>query len=187
MRVLVLGGTRFFGRLIVGELVNAGHEVVAATRGQTPVELPPSVAHVALDRADRAAFEGWLAGERFDAIVDNIAYDADDVRSVVRAAGGRLAHYLLTSTGSVYHQPFPRHPVREEEADLGYRGDGAYGEGKRRAELVLREEAGDAFPWTASARASSSARATTRCASGGRPSACSTAGRSCCRPRRRTP
>ena len=149
MRVLVLGGTRFFGRLIVGELAGAGHEVVAVTRGQTPVELPPGVAHVALDRADRAAFEGWLAGERFDAIVDNIAYDADDVRSIVRAAGGRLAHYLLTSTGSVYHQPFPRHPVREEEADLGHRGDGAYGEGKRRAELVLREEAGDAFPWTA--------------------------------------
>lgn len=148
MRVLVLGGTRFFGRLIVARAAAAGHEVVALTRGQPPPDLPLGVAHVARDRADRAGFEGWLRGERFDAIIDNIAYDAEDVRSIVRAAGGRIAQYLLTSTGSVYHRPFPLHPIREEEADLAYTGDGAYGEGKRRAEAVLRDEAGGAFAWT---------------------------------------
>jgi nucleoside-diphosphate-sugar epimerase len=148
VRVLILGGTRFFGREIVAALAARGHEVTALTRGQTAPDLPAGVRHVARDRADRAGFEGWLRGERFDAIVDNIAYDAEDVRSVVRAAGGRVGHYLLTSTGSVYHQPYPRHPIREDEADLAFTGDGAYGEGKRRAELVLRDEAADAFPWT---------------------------------------
>lgn len=148
MRVLVLGGTRFFGRLIVERLAGAGHEVTALTRGGTPPELPEGGEHVARDRADREGFEGWLRGERFGAIVDNIAYNAEDVRSVLRAAGGRLDHYLLTSTGSVYHRPFPLHPIREEEADLAYTGDGAYGEGKRRAESALRDEADKAFPWT---------------------------------------
>lgn len=39
-KVLVLGGTRFFGKRLVQLLVAAGADVTVATRGLTEVDLP---------------------------------------------------------------------------------------------------------------------------------------------------
>jgi len=36
MKILVLGGTRFFGIHMVNDLIEKGHEVTIATRGITP-------------------------------------------------------------------------------------------------------------------------------------------------------
>ena len=36
MKILVLGGTRFFGIHMVNDLIEKGHEVTLATRGITP-------------------------------------------------------------------------------------------------------------------------------------------------------
>ena len=36
MNILVLGGTGFFGKHLVWELLHRGHEVTIATRGRTP-------------------------------------------------------------------------------------------------------------------------------------------------------
>ena len=46
MRVLVLGGTRFIGPLVVRELAEAGNDVTIFHRGETEAELPSSVQHV---------------------------------------------------------------------------------------------------------------------------------------------
>ena len=36
MKILVIGGTRYFGIHMVNKLLEQGHEVTIATRGKTP-------------------------------------------------------------------------------------------------------------------------------------------------------
>jgi len=87
----------------------------------------------------------------FDVVVDNVAFEADEVANLLAVLEGRVGHYLLTSSTAVYANRFTRRPIREDDADLSVRAavDGpnpfhprlghAYANGKRAAEQVLRE------------------------------------------------
>jgi nucleoside-diphosphate-sugar epimerase len=144
LNVLVIGGTRFFGRRIVLKLLERGHEVTVFTRGTSRPDFWNRVKTMAGDRSNHAEFEDKLAGRTFDIVFDNIAYTRKDVESAVRALSGRTGHYLLCSTGSVYRDyPDSRQleARREEDADLDFKGDLDYAEGKREAEKVLLEQA----------------------------------------------
>jgi nucleoside-diphosphate-sugar epimerase len=68
-RVLVLGGTRFVGRRTAIQLAEAGHEVTVLSRRAAEV---PGTRRIV---AERAAGLASLAGERFDLVLDFIAYD----------------------------------------------------------------------------------------------------------------
>jgi nucleoside-diphosphate-sugar epimerase len=118
--------------------------------------------HLLIDRKDREAFESMVQHLRFDAVVDNIAYEAEDVRSAVRAFKGRIGHYLCTSSIAVYATRDLNRPLLERDADLRSvpsaddsdaaafhpsRGQ-TYVLGKRQGELVLEQE-GREFPYTA--------------------------------------
>src|SRR6185369_5067094 len=100
MNVLVLGGTRFFGKTLVDQLVSTGHAVTVLSRGK----LPPSAGakHLVADRSDPAALAAALAGLSFDAVIDNVAMTAAHVTAALDALGDRAGHYVLTSTASVY-------------------------------------------------------------------------------------
>lgn len=159
MDVLVLGGTRFFGKLVVEQLVAAGHTVTVFSRGNLRPAVLRQVRHIAGDRRDRAAFEARFATERFDAVFDNLAFSAADVESAIRAFAGRIGQYVLTSTAAVYdlsRGPLGQRPYCEEDADLEYVPPGfdgsdpgaAYAVGKRQAERALQRAQGAPFPWT---------------------------------------
>ena len=58
MRILVIGGTRFTGPLVVSGLVERGHEVSVFHRGEHEhADLPPQVRHLHGDRRDEAKDE----------------------------------------------------------------------------------------------------------------------------------
>ncbi len=101
MRVTVLGGTRFIGRAIVGELVGAGHDVTAVHRGQTePAGLPP-IPHIHLPRAAWTEHRDVLAASRPEAVVDCMAM----TRAGADAALAWLpedVHLVLISSQDVY-------------------------------------------------------------------------------------
>jgi len=107
MRVLVVGGTLFIGRLLVEELLRAGHDVSVLHRNpNTP--LPPGVTGIIADRNDSEAVRQALAGTRFDAVFDNV-YDwsagttAHQVEATARAcANSRLQRYVFMSTVGVF-------------------------------------------------------------------------------------
>ncbi|MGR4032399.1 NAD-dependent epimerase/dehydratase family protein, partial [Bacillus sp. ZZQ-131] len=52
-KVLVLGGTRFFGKHLVEYLLQAGHDVTIATRGVTEDSFGSAVKRIIVDREDR--------------------------------------------------------------------------------------------------------------------------------------
>ncbi len=147
--ILVIGGTQFFGWDLVEMLLGRGHRVTVFSRGHRRPPFWDRIQHIAGDRRDHRAVVAALRGRRFDAVVDNIAFARPDVEAVLQALGGDAGHYLLTSSGAVYPDlPAPDifRPIPEEAADLSRRGDGAYAEGKRECEQVLREQR--AVPFT---------------------------------------
>lgn len=151
MNILLLGGTRFFGKTLVEQLLSAGHAVTVLSRGRLPP--PPGAGHLVADRADPGALSAALAGRSFDAVIDNVAMTAAHVEGALEALGGRTGHYVLTSTASVYGD-FSRGRVWRE-SDLGRDEleqppvDGhAYTLGKRAAEQVLWRGEQSKVPFT---------------------------------------
>jgi nucleoside-diphosphate-sugar epimerase len=157
VRVLIIGGTRFFGYFIARRLLADGHELTLFNRGRTPDDLGPAVRRLRGDRNDRADFSRKLGRVEFDAAIDMIAYTAEDSRSAAETLAGRVGQFIHISTGSVYivTRDFPC-PLREEDFDRDIvprpaRNDGwwLYGYHKRGCEEALREAgAKTRFPFT---------------------------------------
>ena len=102
MRILVVGGTRFIGRLFVEAALGRGHEVTLLHRGASGEDLFPQAEH---RHADRDGDLGVLAGGRWDATVDLSAYFPRQVRSLAAALDGRGGHYTYVSSISAYADP----------------------------------------------------------------------------------
>lgn len=99
MKILVLGGTRFFGKHLVEKLLE-NHDVTLATRGISPDGFGGRVSRLTLDRTDSRSIGAALAGRKFDVVYDNIAYCSNDVKRLMEAA--QTKKYILTSSASVY-------------------------------------------------------------------------------------
>ncbi len=73
MKVLVIGGTLFIGRLLVEELLKEGHDVAVLHR-KPKHDFGRRVENIMADRNDADAMKEALSGRRFEAVYDN-AYD----------------------------------------------------------------------------------------------------------------
>lgn len=140
MKVLVLGGTRFFGKHMVSHLLKAGHDVTIATRGRAADPFDDSVRRLTVERTDPESLRTALAGQWYDVVCDSLAYCSNDVKALLDAAD--CGRYVMTSTASVYTDWHME--MREEEFDprVGElvwcgRADFPYDEIKRQAERAL--------------------------------------------------
>ncbi|MFN8529178.1 MAG: SDR family oxidoreductase [Anaerolineae bacterium] len=100
--ILVIGGTRNLGHLLVHQLVRRGDHVTVFNRGKTRDELPESVERLQGDRADKTQLAAQLKGRSFDAVVDTALYKADEASAITSLLKGRTGHYLFISSGQVY-------------------------------------------------------------------------------------
>lgn len=111
MRLLVLGGTRFLGRHLVEQALQAGHAVTLLHRGRVQGLFPGATEIL----ADRDADLSALRAGRWDAVIDTCAYRPRQVREAAAMLAPRVDRYLLVSSVSVYA---PGHPGPDEEAPL---------------------------------------------------------------------
>ena len=156
MNVLIIGGTRYMGRITVQRLLEQGDRLTVFSRGSTKPDWWDEVAHVQGDRNDYEDFRKKLKGMSFDAVIDTQAYRREDVESAVETLKGNVGRYLFVSTGSVYldgkldfstHCPFKETDVNWESLDYTYpEGEDPYGVGKRHCEKWLQENSG--VPYT---------------------------------------
>ena len=106
MKVLVIGGTLFIGRLLVEELVKGGHDVTVLHR-KPKHDFGKRVDNIMADRNDAEAMKDALSTRRFDVVFDN-AYDwargttAAQVEATVRACGDRISRYIFMSSVAAY-------------------------------------------------------------------------------------
>ncbi|MFI9063739.1 NAD-dependent epimerase/dehydratase family protein [Streptomyces sp. NPDC053429] len=168
-KICVIGGSRYFGKLLVERLQAAGHEVTVINRGST--RPPAGVEHLVVDRNDEAALIAALGTRTFDVVVDQVCYTPVQAAIAVRAFAGRARRYVMTSTIEVYDPAtavLPAvpagTPVAEENVDpatwlvamdLPWHDDAYleahYAEGKRQAEAVFTRAGGFAFTGVRSA------------------------------------
>lgn len=106
MRVLVIGGTLFIGKLLVKRLLTADHDVtVLHRRAEHP--FGRRVHNAIADRNDAASVREALAGQKFDAVYD-IAYDwqrgttGHQVEACARAIPGDISRYVFMSSVAAY-------------------------------------------------------------------------------------
>lgn len=101
MRIVVLGGTRFIGRALVGELHASGHELLLVHRGVHDAGDLPEIEHLHTDRRNLAAHRGSIARFRPDAAIDMSAMAKADAEAATAALDGSVS-LLVASSADVY-------------------------------------------------------------------------------------
>jgi nucleoside-diphosphate-sugar epimerase len=134
-RILVIGGTRFFGLEVLRGLVARGDDVTVLSRRAPPEGL--GVRAIIADRTDAAALARAMEPAP-EAVFDNVAMTGAHVEQTL-AAGVR--RYVLTTTGSIYTiepGPIAEEADRLDEPDpTGDDFGPRYARGKREAERAL--------------------------------------------------
>ncbi len=100
MKILVVGGTRFFGIPMVQELIENGHEVTIATRGRKPDPFGSQVQRIIMDKTDADSVKNALCGKSFDTVIDKVAYSSNDVRPLLSELD--CGRYIQMSSCAVY-------------------------------------------------------------------------------------
>lgn len=110
-KVLILGGTRFLGPVIVRAALKAGWDVTLFNRGKSNPDL---FAGLDLRVGDRDTSDyGALANGSWDLVIDTSCYIPGHVTAAVKALGDRVGHYLVVSTLSVYAEVNEETRLRE--------------------------------------------------------------------------
>lgn len=152
MRVVVIGASGHVGTYLVPRLVEAGHTVVAVSRGNST----PYRNHAAWDEVERlildraieeksGLFGSVIAGLAPDAVIDMICFNAASARQMVDALRGKVRHYLCCGTIWV-HGHSTQVPTTEDQPRFPF---GEYGIDKAALEAYLLDEAQrNGFPAT---------------------------------------
>lgn len=140
MKILVIGGSYFYGRVFVME-ASKEHEVTVLNRGTYSME-EWGAKQIRGDRKDEALWRS--CGEDYDVIVDFCGYEEGDIARALRNMPGNIGQYIFISTVDVYERGGKG--LKGEDAPLEARilpGEaGTYIAGKVALERELREECG---------------------------------------------
>ena len=151
-RVIVIGATGHVGTYLVPRLVEAGHEVIAISRGQAEPYRPHrawrSVDRRQMDRAQLekdGSFGKAIQAMRGEIVIDMICFTLESAKQLVEALSGHVSHFL--HTGTIWTHGFSATVPTPEEAPK--KPFGEYGLQKAAIETYLLEKARrEGFPAT---------------------------------------
>jgi nucleoside-diphosphate-sugar epimerase len=151
MKVLVMGGNRFFGKRLVSEMLQRGADITILNRGQRPDEFGRQVKRVIMDRKKLDPKHPIFAEGQWDIVYDQICYDAHEAEAALAVFQGKVKRYVFISSQSVYgdgqHIPESAFTPNLYKFSTPVNRDVDYGEAKRQAEAVFFQKAD--FPVTA--------------------------------------
>ena len=147
MKVLFIGGTGNLSRDCTLRALAKGMEVVHLNRGNSPSDIPAGVVSLCADVRDKAAVARVLGGERFDAVVDFIAFTRGHIEADLRLFRDRCAQFVFISSASAYRKPPVHHVITESTPLANPYWD--YSRNKIECERLLEEEGrSSGFPYT---------------------------------------
>jgi nucleoside-diphosphate-sugar epimerase len=116
MKTLFIGGTGLISSACSELVVERGHELFLLNRSaSTKYPAPKDVTVLQADvHADEARLAALLAGRRFDAVVDFLAFTADDIERDLRLFRGRTDQFVFISSASAYQKPPKNYLITEE-------------------------------------------------------------------------
>ncbi len=137
-RILVIGGTHFIGKLLVRELLKAGHEVHILHRKQRQ-PFGKRVHNLVGDRNNAASIQKAVGATRFDVVFDT-AYDWErgttgaEVADTAQIFDGKVGRYIFMSSVAAYGDGLNHH---EGDALAPDDHPNAYARNKAMAERAL--------------------------------------------------
>jgi nucleoside-diphosphate-sugar epimerase len=146
MKVLFIGGTGTISSACTQLAVDRGIELHLLNRGRTDRPVPAGARVIHADVRDVAATRAALGGERYDAVVDWIAFTPAHVAGSLAAVRDRTAQYAFIGSASAYETPPAALPVRET-TPLG-NPYWEYSRNKIVCETMLADAARDGVPVT---------------------------------------
>ncbi|WLR56771.1 NAD-dependent epimerase/dehydratase family protein [Mesobacillus subterraneus] len=146
-KVLVLGGTQYFGKKLVRKLIDNGDEVTVATRGTKSDPFGDDVKRLIIDREKKESMAAAFDGQSWDLVYDQSCFSPMEARDTSEALEGKADRYIFTSTQAVYDfgtlhaeanfiaNTYPVEYKNRKEY-VGYEG---YKEAKRASEAVFHQ------------------------------------------------
>ncbi|MEM8874344.1 MAG: NAD-dependent epimerase/dehydratase family protein [Planctomycetota bacterium] len=146
MRVLIIGGTGLISVGIIKHLHNRDAEIVCFNRGKSSAKddtpLGDDVVQVHGDRNNQAGMLAAFDGQRFDAVIDMIAFNVEQAQGGLNLAKHVGASQLIfcstvctygvkVPAGVLIDETFPQEPISD------------YGKNKLAAERALLDNPGD--------------------------------------------
>ncbi len=146
MNILLIGGTIFYGRHLVGAALAHDHTVTLFNRGQHNPGLFPEVEKLRGDRTQVSDLQ-ILRDRHWDAVIDTCGYFPHIVQLSAQALADVVDRYVFISSISVYGEP-PTTPGIDENApvvqltgnNLADYADESYGNRKALCEQVVEDE-----------------------------------------------
>jgi nucleoside-diphosphate-sugar epimerase len=119
MKILFIGGTGLISSACSQLAVERGMELYILNRGQSDKYPLPEGAHFLAGDVyqDEVGVAGLLAGHRFEAIVDWIAFTPHDIERDLRLFAAKTEQFVFISSASAYQKP-PKHYIITEETPL---------------------------------------------------------------------
>lgn len=110
MNILFLGGTGIISTACSRLAVARGFDVTLLNRSRR--ESIPGAKMLVADIAD-AGIAATLGDQRWDAVIDFIAFDAAAIEQRLQLFRGKTRQYLFISTASAYQKPLSHHVITE--------------------------------------------------------------------------
>jgi nucleoside-diphosphate-sugar epimerase len=146
-RVLVLGGTQYFGKKLVQKLIENGDEVTIATRGSKSDHFGEKVKRLVIDREKKETMAAAFEDKEWDLVYDQSCFSPIEAMDTAEALKGKVGRYIFTSTQAVYEfgtlhaegnfDPYTYQVTYKNRKEYpGYEG---YKEAKRASEAVFHQ------------------------------------------------
>ena len=115
MKILFIGGTGIISSACSELALARGHELFLLNRSvSTKYPVPAGATVLQADvHADEARLAKLLAAHRFDAVVDYIAFTADDIDRDLRLLRGKTDQFVFISSASAYQKPVRNYRITE--------------------------------------------------------------------------
>jgi nucleoside-diphosphate-sugar epimerase len=110
MKVLFIGGTGIISTACTALAVERGIELTLLTRGKR--DLPKGV-NVWKEDVNSPSLAARLANEKFDAVVDWIAFTPADIQRDINLFRGRTRQFIFISSASAYQKPATSYLITE--------------------------------------------------------------------------
>ena len=112
MRVLFIGGTGIISTAVSRLAAANGIELHLLNRGVQTTDLP-TIPRITADIHQPETVQAALGDQRFDVVVDWIAYTPEDIERDLALFRGRVKQYIFISSASAYQKPPTTHVITE--------------------------------------------------------------------------
>ena len=146
MKILVIGGTGFLGRVLVRYLVENGNEVTVSSSGKRSTSILGVKECLIFDRFNPQSLVNSVSRlGHFDIVYDQLAFRIKDVKDLVKLLEGKTESYVFASSAAVYEgksgilseEDFDPYTYEYDERE----SEKTYAEGKRNVEAYVYQNA----------------------------------------------